>query len=112
MDSIALSAVDVSKTFRTKSSTIRAVNNVNLQLEEGTIYGLLGPNGAGKTTLIKMLCGLIIPDSGRIRIKGIDIVKQRTNAVAHIGCVLEGTRDAHLYMKAIDNLKYFGYLLF
>lgn len=47
-----------------------ALNEINLNLEEGRIVGLLGPNGSGKTTLIKLLNGLLTPTSGEIRIDG------------------------------------------
>ncbi|MBI4679315.1 MAG: ATP-binding cassette domain-containing protein [Elusimicrobia bacterium] len=51
---------------------ILAVDDVSLELGEGEVFALLGPNGAGKSTLIKMLCSLIIPDSGTILIDGHD----------------------------------------
>ena len=55
----------------------RAVSNLNLQIEKGTIYCLLGHNGAGKTTLINMLTGVHLPTSGTAKIFGLDIVTQR-----------------------------------
>ncbi len=57
---------NVVKTF----GTLKAVNGVSLALKEGEVLGLLGANGAGKTTLIRMLCGLINPDSGTVTING------------------------------------------
>ncbi len=53
-----------------------AVNDVSLSIEEGEIFGLVGPNGAGKTTLIEMLESLRTPDSGSIRILGLDPTKE------------------------------------
>jgi len=53
-----------------------AVNQVSFDIEEGMIFGLLGPNGAGKTTLIRMITGILIPDSGYVSIHG-----QQTNLV-------------------------------
>ncbi len=52
---------------------VKAVNNLNLELEEGKIFGFLGPNGAGKSTTIKMLVGIIPPTSGQILYNGVDI---------------------------------------
>ena len=49
---------------------LRAVDSLNLKIEEGQIFGLLGPNGAGKTTLLKMLMGLLKPTSGKIKLFG------------------------------------------
>lgn len=56
-----------------KYGKIHALNGVNLTLKEGRLLGLLGPNGSGKTTLIKIMMGLIKPDSGRIKIDGKNI---------------------------------------
>ncbi len=50
-----------------------AVNNLNLEIKRGEIFGFLGPNGAGKTTTIKMLCGLVVPTYGEIYIDGITL---------------------------------------
>lgn len=49
------------------------VDHVNLNIEEGEIFGLLGPNGAGKSTTISMICGLLKPDSGEIIIDGLSV---------------------------------------
>lgn len=54
-----------------KFSNVEALSNVNLKLERGRIIGLLGPNGSGKTTLIKVINGLLVPDSGEIKIAGM-----------------------------------------
>ena len=50
--------------FRRKTVSVNAVDNLNLEIKKGELFGLLGPNGAGKTTLVKMLCTLLPPDSG------------------------------------------------
>jgi ABC-2 type transport system ATP-binding protein len=62
-----------------------AVEDINLSVRRGEIFGLLGPNGAGKTTLIKMLCGLLEPSSGAIAIGGIDVRADRARAWTAIG---------------------------
>ena len=51
----------------------RSLDNLNLQVEEGEVFGFLGPNGAGKTTTLKLLMGLIFPTSGTARIRGRSI---------------------------------------
>jgi len=57
-----------------------AVDNISLSIPEGEIFGILGPNGAGKSTTIKMLVGLLVPDSGRISIDGHDILHDPLSA--------------------------------
>lgn len=64
-----------------------ALHQVCLTIQEGEILALLGPNGAGKTTLLKALVGLLHPDSGSIRIRGLDMASQPTLALAEIGFV-------------------------
>ena len=54
----------------------RAVNGVDLQVPEGAIYGVLGPNGAGKTTTLRMVAALLRPDSGQIRVDGIEVQRE------------------------------------
>lgn len=86
-----------------------AVNKLNLEIKKGEILGLLGPNGAGKSTTIKMICGLLNPDSGAIQLFG---QKQDTSNLAlrkHLGLV---TQDITVFNKlsAYENLMYFGSL--
>lgn len=63
----------------------RAVDNVDLRVERGEIFGLLGPNGAGKTTLIKMMCGLLDPSIGSIHVAGFDIKTEKRKVWTQIG---------------------------
>jgi ABC-2 type transport system ATP-binding protein len=65
----------------------RAVDNLNLQIEKGMVFGFLGPNGAGKTTTIKMMAGVLKPSSGQVIIDGIDIAKDPSEAKRRIGFV-------------------------
>lgn len=65
------------------------VDNVSLQVPEQSIYGFLGRNGAGKTTTLKMLLGLLRPDSGRACINGIDVSADRLSAERKVGALLE-----------------------
>src|ERR1700751_3819028 len=51
----------------------KAVNQVSFQVSKGEIFGFLGANGAGKTTTIRVLCGLLVPSSGRARVAGLDV---------------------------------------
>ncbi|XP_041352800.1 cholesterol transporter ABCA5-like [Gigantopelta aegis] len=64
---------NISKEFQSRKNTVKAVNELSLDIYEGQITALLGHNGAGKTTLINMLCGLSPPSSGTATIKGLDV---------------------------------------
>ncbi len=66
---------------------LTAVKNLNLTVNAGEIYGFLGPNGAGKTTTIKMICGLLKPTKGKIKIDGIDISEDPIEAKSRIGLI-------------------------
>ncbi|MFT4664617.1 MAG: ABC-2 type transport system ATP-binding protein [Gammaproteobacteria bacterium] len=80
---------------------IHAVNNLNLQIEAGSIYGILGPNGSGKTTTLGMILGITNPDSGSFQwFEG----KYGAHARKHVGALLE-TPNFYPYLNAIDNLE-------
>ncbi len=64
---------------------IKAIDNLNLHIKEGEVFGLLGPNGAGKTTTVRMLNTLTLPTSGRAEIDGLDVVKQANEVKRLIG---------------------------
>jgi ABC-2 type transport system ATP-binding protein len=65
----------------------RAVDNLNLEIKKGVVFGFLGPNGAGKTTTIKMMSGVLKPTQGQVLIDGIDIVHDPSEAKRRIGFV-------------------------
>jgi ABC-2 type transport system ATP-binding protein len=66
-----------------------AVDDVSMTVPAGSVYGFLGRNGAGKTTTLKLLLGLLRPDSGEIRVDGIDVSRDRITAARRIGALLE-----------------------
>ncbi len=72
-----------------KYGKLVAVDNLNLEVEEGEICGLLGPNGAGKTTLISMLCTILKPTSGRAWVNGFDTQKESSKVRKSIGIVFQ-----------------------
>jgi len=93
---------------RGDAAAVHAVNDVSFTVERGEVVGLLGPNGAGKTTTIKMLCGLLTPDAGHVRIAGHDASRERHAALRHIAAVLEGNRNLYWRLTARENLAYFA----
>jgi ABC-2 type transport system ATP-binding protein len=90
-----------------KYGDLTAVNDVNLAIQKGEIFGLLGPNGAGKTTIISMITGLLKPDSGRITVDGLDLQRNTYAVKAKLGLV---PQELALYptLSARDNLAFFG----
>ena len=85
-----------------------AVDNLNLKIEEGEIFGLLGPNGAGKTTTLSMLATLLKPTSGGARVNGFDVVTQPDSVRHSIGIVFQDpssddvlTGRENLYLHAL-----------
>ena len=107
----AIQIAELSKSFPRKGHppTV-AVDRLSFTIPEGQIFGILGPNGAGKTTTIKMICGLIHPDNGEVRIGPYDLQTQRRQAMSLIGAVLEGTRNIYWRLSAWENLMYFARL--
>jgi ABC-2 type transport system ATP-binding protein len=109
-DHAAIELTGLTKRYRRGNGLLTAVRDVTLRVPAGQVIGLLGPNGAGKTTTIKMLCGLILPSAGTIRLNGYDVARQRAAAVRQIGAVLEGSRNVYWPLSAGQNLLYFGRL--
>ncbi len=99
----AIEVVNVSKSF----GAIKAVDNVSFTVKEGEIFGFLGPNGAGKTTTMRMITGLIKPDSGVIRIFGVDILRDHIKAKQLMG-ILPEMSNAYIDLSAWDNLMLVG----
>ena len=84
-----------------------AVNNLNIEVMEGKIYGFLGPNGAGKTTTLKMLTGVLTPDNGKITVNGFDIVNNPIDAKKEFAFVSDDP-DVFLKLKGIEFLDFIG----
>ena len=84
----ALKVEKLTKIYSKNSSNeIRALNNLNLEVKEGEIFGLLGPNGAGKTTFLNILAGTVIKNSGNVNVWGYDLDKNARQVRASIGIV-------------------------
>ena len=84
----AISVKNLNKIYSKKSSNpIYAINNLNLDVQQGEIFGLLGPNGAGKTTFINILAGTVIKTSGTVNVWGFDLDKNPRQVRASIGIV-------------------------
>jgi ABC-2 type transport system ATP-binding protein len=103
----SLENVIVTKSLARRFGTLVAVNDLDIYVERGEVFGLLGPNGAGKTTTISMLCTILRPSSGSATVNGFDIVKQDMQVRKSIGIVFQDpsiddrlTGRENLYMHA------------
>lgn len=85
----------------------RGISDLNLEVDQGDVFGFLGPNGAGKTTAMKMMAGLMKPDRGDVKIFGASVVEDFVAAMRHVGCLIE-TAESYPYMTAYENLKLFA----
>ena len=104
MESI-IAVRDLSKDY----GSFKAVDNLNLDVFYGDVFGFLGPNGAGKSTTIRMLLSLISPSQGSIKIFGKELNHHRNHILSKIGCIVEKP-DFYKYMSAEKNLEYFAAL--
>ena len=104
---------DLRKQFTTgrgrQARTVVAVDGMTLHAQDGAITGLLGPNGAGKTTSLRMLVGLVTPDSGTIRVDGVDLRDDPQGVRARLG-VLSDARGLYPRLTARENIVYHGRL--
>jgi ABC-2 type transport system ATP-binding protein len=100
--SVILETRDLTKRFDERT----VVDEVNLQVWRGDIFGFLGQNGAGKSTTIRMLLGLVKPSAGSISVLGYDLPRQRESALRSVGAIVEGPAF-YDYLTGLENLKLF-----
>lgn len=94
-----LECENLQKTF----GHVKAVQGISLTVERGNILGIIGPNGAGKSTLIKMITGLVWPDTGHVKINGYDVHREHTKAMRKTGAIIEWP-SFFPYLSAKQNL--------
>ena len=82
---IALELSAVGKHFRSAGREVQALRDVSLRARKGLVTGLIGPDGAGKTTLMRLVAGLLVPDSGRIRVLGMDATHDSLQVQGSLG---------------------------
>ena len=103
MADLTIETQGLTRTF----GSLRAVDDINLQVERGTIFGFLGPNGAGKTTTIRLLLGLLAPTTGSARVLGFDTRTQADDIRQRTGALLEHP-GIYERLSALDNLEFYG----
>jgi ABC-2 type transport system ATP-binding protein len=94
---------NLSKNFK----NLKAVDNLNINVYKGDVFGFLGPNGAGKSTTIRMMLTLIKPSKGKIKIFGKDLYKERLSILKNVGAIVEKP-DFYGYLSAYKNLEILG----
>lgn len=104
----AIETIHLSKVFG-KENQIRAVDDLNLQVRKGEVFGFVGPNGAGKTTTMKMLIGLLEPSEGSGKVAGFDIVREIINIREQTG-VLPEPAGFYDNLTARQNLRFYAKL--
>jgi len=116
MASIAIETENLGRIYKIRGSKkekkirkeLVALADVNLQIEQGELFGLLGPNGAGKTTLIKILVTLLAPTSGRARVSGFDVVDDPQLIRPRINMVSGGESSGYGLLTVRENLWMFA----
>lgn len=119
MDAVALHSV--CKTFRhrpalfnwigsERRSETRALEDISLRLPNGEALVLLGPNGSGKTTLLKLIATILLPDQGRVLVRGIDTKRKATQARRLVGYAVAAERSFFPRLTAWENLEFFAAL--
>lgn len=94
---------NVTKTYA--GGKVKAVDGLDMQIEEGKVFGFIGPNGAGKTTTIKLLTGILSPDSGRVMLNGIDMARDPIAAKRSFGYVPDSF-DMYERLTGMDYLNF------
>ena len=109
---LAIKAEGIFKTFRSGWRGRRqkeALKGINLQIEEGEIFGILGPNGAGKTTLLSILSTLLLPDRGKVQVFGIDSLRNGHQIRERVN-ICSGNANFLWSLSVRENLHFYGML--
>ncbi|ULG73514.1 ABC transporter ATP-binding protein [Macrococcus brunensis] len=102
-EQISLEVSGLKKTIGNKT----LIEDVSFKVRTGEVFGFLGPNGAGKTTTIRMIVGLTTPTAGSIRILGHDVRTARSEAMQHVGAIVENP-ELYPFLSGLENLKQYA----
>ena len=94
--------------IKPKYKTIKAVNNISFDVDEGEMIAFIGPNGAGKSTTIKMLTGILFKNEGEIKVLDLDPSKDRKKLAYKIGTVFGQKEQLWMHLTPYDNFKFFA----
>lgn len=102
MDNVILRTMDLTKKYNNKA----VVDNLNIEIRRGEVFGLLGPNGAGKSTTMNMICSIVRPTAGEIQLLGKNPWKQKKDVIHKIGYIPQELA-IHGNLKAWENVELF-----
>ena len=98
------------KGLKKKIGQKQIIKGIDFEIKKGEVFGFLGPNGSGKTTTIRMIVGLIKPTEGSIEICGHDVQRNFTEAMNHLGCIVENP-ELYPYLSGWENLQLFSSMM-
>ena len=101
----AIEVNNVSKSY----GKVKALDDVSFTVGQGEVFGLIGPDGAGKTSLYRILCTLLLPDSGTVAVDGFDSVRQMTDIRRRVG-YMPGKFSLYEDLTVEENLAFFATL--
>jgi ABC-type multidrug transport system ATPase subunit len=101
----AISVKDIEKSY--DKGAVQALKGINLEIEQGELFGLIGPDGAGKTSLFRILSTLILPDSGSAKMMGLDVVKDLWKIRKIVG-YMPGKFSLYQDLSIEENLNFFA----
>lgn len=108
-DNAIIEVANLRKVY-TRPRKVVAVDDISFSIFPNEVFALLGPNGSGKSTTLKMLLGLVTPDSGNIALLGHNIPKQKRQVLGSVGAILEGSRNLYWQRSVKENVIYFANL--
>ena len=103
MDNISVEITGLSKNYK----DVKALDNINLSVEKGELFGFIGPDGAGKTTLFRILVTLLIPDEGIAKVEGLDVIKDYKK-IRNIVGYMPGRFSLYQDLSVEENLRFFA----
>src|SRR5688572_28266961 len=106
---VSVETRNLTKVYKSRRGDVVAVENLDLSIRAGEVFGLLGPNGAGKTTTIRMLCGLIRPTGGTVHVDGIALSEHPDEVRRRVALVPEDAGDFR-NLTLLEELDYYGAL--
>ena len=103
-----MNAIEVNNLSKSYGA-VKALDEVSFSVGKGEVFGLIGPDGAGKTTLYRILCTLLLPESGTATVDGFDVVKQMTDIRRRVG-YMPGRFSLYQDLTVQENLEFFATL--